>query len=427
MPEKQADAELQLDIDVMILDYLMYMATRTLLNEANAQMRCKQDGIVEETAKSHQRHSPSVAVDRSRTEASNDAAADYVEPDLAISMVDSFLHSFQLRHPSAGVAMSLKLRLKLLRLTCLFTHRLSRCRSTPSREALEGLRLKNRKRAERFNQSLTIEATRTSRKRNRDGDLVSTSASTSAASVATNSAIMHSISSAFAQELPIPQESVERNRESVMKTLQVTVSVTSPSPSESPSLSLSSSSSTSPSAAPSNTSVPSKSTSFYGTPDSVSLLDLLPFFISLSAARAHLGPGAEQFVAQPRWMHLAAEWMLQAVLEQYRVFGAEGSGSVEESFAWGYCGESCRGANNERGTTTEDGDAGERKTDGEEEEESLVNALFARDAEGNKEDDVTGDGVTLVENETWTRTKREYMQKVSAFCSQDSPFRQFQS
>jgi hypothetical protein len=35
------------------------------------------------------------------------------------------------------------------------------------------------------------------------------------------------------------------------------------------------------------------------------------------------------------WMHLATEWMLQACLEQYLVFGAHGADAIDEAFAWG--------------------------------------------------------------------------------------------
>ena len=411
MPEKQADADLQLDVDVMILDYLMYMATAVLLKEANAQMQRESHGDVE--AESHQCHYP--AADRARAEDPDDAV-NHPEPDLAISIVDSFLQSFQLRHPSATVAKSLKLRLKLLRLICLFTCRLNRCKSTPSREALESLRQKNRRRAKTFTSSFSAVVTRTSNKRNRDGDLTSTaaSASASASATASTSAIIPSLSSAFTHELPIPKESLRHNRESVLKTLLATTSPTSQllSPLSSPS-----SSSPSSLSVPLHTSTPSHPAPFYGTPDSVSLLDLLPSFISLSASRAHLGPEAEEFVVQPRWMRLAAEWMLQAVLEQYRIFGAEGPGLVEESFAWGY-GYGGEGGSGVNSNTEEDGDAEEHNFD--EEEEGLMSAIFARDVDG-KNNDGASNGVKLVENELWSRLRQEYMHKVSLpedmFCS----------
>ena len=431
MPEKHADADLQLDVDIMILDYLMYMATTALLEEANAQMRKgSRNDNDDNVAKRRHNH---LAVDQANEENFNDDDDNNddnvgTEPKLAISMVDSFLRSFQLRHPSACVAKNLKLRLKLLRLTCLFTCRLSRCESTPSREELEELRRANRKRAERFNLSSSAIFCGGSRKRKRKRDSIAVS--TAAPTLSQN------FNPAFVQELPLSDEILQRNRELTLNDLSiptsspVSVPPTSSSPSSSPS-----SSSSSPPSSPSHLSTATSSKIFYGTPDSVSLLDLLPFFISTSAARANLGSEAEEFVVQPRWMELAAEWMLQAVLEQYRIFGAEGTDVIEEAFAWGYSGAVNDGGRGGSGwKEVKEGDKAEGKDSREVdyEEEWMTSAIFARDVDGSKEENRVRDGdsptvededdddddnntiysTKQVENETWTRLKREYVQKV---------------
>lgn len=416
MSGKHADAELQLDVDVMILDYLMYTATTALLEEANTQMqRNSRNG---NDAKRHHNH---LAVDQPDEEDSN-ANDNSAEPSLTISMVDSFLRSFQFRHPSACVAKSLKLRLKLLRLTCLFTFRLGRCESTPSREELKELRRANRKRAEKFNSSSSTMSLGGKRKRKRD--------SSSVTAFTTASILAHTNNAGSVQGLPFAEETLQQNRELALKILLTSTSSSAsipPTSSSSPPSSLSSSLSS-----PSYLSTATSLKPFYGTPDSVSLLDLLPFFVSTSAARANLGHEAEEFVVQPRWMELAAEWMLQAVLEQYRIFGAEGADVIEEAFAWGYS----RAIDDEgKGES----DRKELKGEGEEscevdyEEEWMTNVIFARDIDGTKElnrdedmvspradggndDDDDGDGATYctkrVENEIWTHLKREYIHKV---------------
>jgi hypothetical protein len=64
-----------------------------------------------------------------------------------------------------------------------------------------------------------------------------------------------------------------------------------------------------------------------------SLLDLLPLFMRLSAASCETLFNGQ---INAHWMHLAAEWMLQAVLEQRLFRGARSSGVIDEAFAWGY-------------------------------------------------------------------------------------------
>ena len=71
---------------------------------------------------------------------------------------------------------------------------------------------------------------------------------------------------------------------------------------------------------------------FYGSPESLSLLDTLPIFIALSAAQNVLqGNNVTEL-----WMKLAARYMTQAILEQYLVYGAEMHGAIKEGFAYGF-------------------------------------------------------------------------------------------
>ena len=70
--------------------------------------------------------------------------------------------------------------------------------------------------------------------------------------------------------------------------------------------------------------------------EAVSLLDLLPDFMSISAnsiirnqVQAYVGP----------WVELAAELCVVAALEQYILFGVEDDRPRREAFAWGYIDE----------------------------------------------------------------------------------------
>jgi len=71
---------------------------------------------------------------------------------------------------------------------------------------------------------------------------------------------------------------------------------------------------------------------FYGTPACLSLLDLLPSFMAVIAARNELNNSN----LSTGLMELAAQFMLQACLEQYLACGATGCDAIDEAFAWGY-------------------------------------------------------------------------------------------
>lgn len=75
------------------------------------------------------------------------------------------------------------------------------------------------------------------------------------------------------------------------------------------------------------------------------LLDLLPLFIELTAARAHMGdltpaPGQVDnsdhgFTVTQGWFELVARLMEEACVEQYELHGATTSAPILEAFAWG--------------------------------------------------------------------------------------------
>jgi hypothetical protein len=71
---------------------------------------------------------------------------------------------------------------------------------------------------------------------------------------------------------------------------------------------------------------------FFGTPSSVSLLDLLPIFMSLSAAKVHQA----NWKINGTWMSLAADFMQRAALEQFWVFGTQQIEPIGAAFAWGW-------------------------------------------------------------------------------------------
>lgn len=68
------------------------------------------------------------------------------------------------------------------------------------------------------------------------------------------------------------------------------------------------------------------------SPPSISLLDTLPFFMSLSAAQNDM----QETTITDVWMKLAAGYMAQAVAEQYLTYGSQRRELLQEAFAWGF-------------------------------------------------------------------------------------------
>lgn len=67
----------------------------------------------------------------------------------------------------------------------------------------------------------------------------------------------------------------------------------------------------------------------------ISLSDLVPIFIGLSAARSNMMMNAHSNITET-WMHLAGQFMLQAALEQCFNYGHVSPEKLREIFSWGW-------------------------------------------------------------------------------------------
>lgn len=239
----RADEETELEVDHMILDYVVYQAIEaSLANRKHAAAQAPS----EQTAQ-------------------------------AVTLVDSFLTVFRAKYPTYSADPELRFRLRLLKLITLFTQRFTRNETTPPAAALKDLRNTNQERAKAWIGSAERLPTSGHETEN------------------------------FDRELPIAPADSSRNARYVLNTVRGTSA--------------------------SATNVNNHGRPFYGTSGCVSLLGLLPSFMSVSAAIASFFDGNN---ITDVWMHQATEWMLQAVLEQYLVFGQQGLDAIDEAFAWGY-------------------------------------------------------------------------------------------
>ena len=192
----------------------------------------------------------------------------------ALLQADEFLALFKRRYGKYNFDVEMRFRQQLLQLVTLFTQRFTQNSTTPSKQSLEALRERNQARARQW--------------------IGTASRVPSAQFDAT----------AYETELPLPVDDLENNRARVLVTLDM--------PAEDDLY----------------------DDAFYGTRAAVSLLDLLPMFMAVSA---QINEICNSKTKDPL-MQLAATWMLQACLEQYRVFGASGTDAIDEAFAWGYKG-----------------------------------------------------------------------------------------
>ncbi|GAB1728433.1 hypothetical protein NU195Hw_g2344t1 [Hortaea werneckii] len=230
-----------LEVDLLILDYITYQATNACLSSRDLQ--------------------PSTSFSLSNN----------------LAMSDSFLALFQARHPAYQLDAELHFRLLLLKLTALFTQRLTRNPTTPPKSALEELRQNNQDRAREWIASEERIPSHGYNMRPFDD------------------------ASAFPS-----RDILERNRAHVLHGLNV------PAEDE------------------------AYEDAHYGTPSCLSLLDLLPLFMEVSAARqVMLAASVPESGLTEQWMQLACSFMLQACLEQYLVAGANGTDAIDEAFAWG--------------------------------------------------------------------------------------------
>lgn len=190
----------------------------------------------------------------------------------ALFQVDEFLALFKHRYPSYRFDAEMRFRQQLLQLVALFTQRLTRNSVTPPRTSLQSLRQSNQGRARRWIGS---------------ADRLPTAG--------------YPVDP-FEEQLPLSSAKLEDNRARALSSLGI--------PAEDDAY----------------------DDNFYGTSECVSLLDLISLFIKVSATLQ----GGLGINVGSKWMQFVGEWMLQACLEQYLVYGASGTDAIDEAFAWGY-------------------------------------------------------------------------------------------
>lgn len=232
---RSTDNNLSLEVDIMILDYTAYQATLSCIASRSA------SGIATSAVLRHN-----------------------------LAMADSFTAIFKARHAEYVMDNELRFRLLLLKFVILFTQRLTRNPTTPSKERLQELRKTNLKRARLWRGRVEDSAP--------FGDT----------------------------DTKVEQQEIERNRAHVLCELNV------PAEDE------------------------EYEDAFYGTSVCLTLLDLLPLFMRVSALRDAM-TGSEDKVTE-LFLCLAAEFMLQACLEQILVVGTKRDleDLVGEAFAWGF-------------------------------------------------------------------------------------------
>ncbi|EME77826.1 uncharacterized protein MYCFIDRAFT_79086 [Pseudocercospora fijiensis CIRAD86] len=234
------DTGTALEVDHMILDYLVYQAINTCLAYQNA---------------------PRL-----------DQGVSAVECSLV--QANEFLQLFQHRYSRYRFYPDFRFRQQLLQLVTLVTQRLIKTSVTPPKASLQALRDRNKARAFEWI--------------GRDASRMPTADYDTAP---------------FQNELPLSIKKLEDNRAQLLDSLDI--------PCEDHDY----------------------DDAFFGTNACVTLLDVLPLFMQVSA-RCHNIFDRNNFT--PQWMQLAADWMMHACLEQYLICGQEGSDAIDEAFAWGF-------------------------------------------------------------------------------------------
>jgi len=291
MADKSADPETLLDVDTLILDYLLHVATSTLLDIARAH---RSDDLP--STKKRQAElliqmvsCAPIPLPRGPVPFELHLRAPTTIPNTPAA----FLTVFHSNHPSAPTSPTVDFRLGLLKFTTLFTKRFNPSSSSSlSPAALSPLRLQRRERARLFRSHTDFLA---------GLDL-----------------------SPFATD-PFPASSLQKQRQRRSKAFAR------------------SSDSDSTSTVDSDTPAEGPSETFYGTSASLSLLDTLPPFMALCAAQTALHGNSPT----DRFLRLAARYMAEAALEQYLVYGSAGTGPLLEAFAYGFDGASTADAGSE--------------------------------------------------------------------------------
>lgn len=216
-----------------------------------------------------------------------------------LTMVDTFLEMFKARHPSYVPDAELRFRLLLLKFATLYCSRFDQATAVPSHHALCGLREINTARAMRWIQN----ADRMPSGKH-DLSAFESEPGSDHGNVDANTDNVdswHNKPSHKPTTTAHQQANLERRRAYTLKVLKC--------PAENDLY----------------------EDAFYGTSECLSLLDLLPSFMGVIAARNELNNSN----ISTGLMELAAQFMLQSCLEQYLAFGATGCDAIDEAFAWG--------------------------------------------------------------------------------------------
>jgi hypothetical protein len=254
---KTGDASVALEVDHMILDYLLSEATTAVLASRMSE-NIKSPGLGNKLA-----------------------------------TVDAFLEMFKARHPSYSPDPELRFRILLSKFATLFCYRLGRITAVPSPQALRILRDANTARAMEWIQNAD---------RMPSGKLDVSAFQPRLGSHLDATPLQPGEAQQRKTTTARQQAYLESRRAYTLKALKY------PAEDE------------------------AYEDAFYGTPECLSLLDLLPSFMAVIAARNELNNSN----LSTGLMGLAAQFMLQACLEQYLVCGATGSDAIDEAFAWGY-------------------------------------------------------------------------------------------
>lgn len=299
--QRTAHEDTALEVDLLILDYVAYQTTSAAL----AGQHVNADDAIYECSLGRN-----------------------------LAMINSFLQIFKAKYPSYEADVELRFRLLLLRFATLFTQRLTRNNTTPTKTALQVLRTENHNRARHWIAS--------------EDRIPSGSYNVSTLDT----------------KLPLSLDCLERNRAYVLRVLN------QPEEDE------------------------GYDDAFYGTSSSVSLLDLLPMFMKVVAARNAISASK----ISKHLMRTAGKFMLQSCIEQYLVRGDSGSDAIDEAFAWGL--RPAGRVHDAMEIATGDGPNGQYD-DATDELEDEVDAMFA-----DEEEDPS------VEVHGWAETKAGFLKQL---------------
>ncbi|KAI9798561.1 MAG: hypothetical protein M1833_004698 [Piccolia ochrophora] len=206
---------------------------------------------------------------------------DTSEADVALAMVDcelgrlkayAFLVLFKSNHPNRVVHPALRFRLRLVKFLAIYTRRLFPSSSAQSMADLEHLRQQNDARTRKW---LSLCQQYSSVPSADDPRLTP-----------------------FASSLPLSEHDLRSNRYRALSAFGLQDQM-----------------------------------GHYGCPASTTLLDMLPAFMYLSASIVNT---IDTWTVGAEWVDTAAGFILQAVLEQYLIYGNKGAGPLREAFAWGF-------------------------------------------------------------------------------------------